>query len=252
MSIVGGEREDIEKMIPTLEKHSQLSRLTSIAKSAISSTKYSKLLQDHMIEIEFAYNILCKYSDIDILYEDPIVVSGREFTPDFQVKYKNEHYFFQMKTASQIVDYNGKKHRKITTEDLREEHEEKEDDVFVCFDNIHQLDGAIQKAVEFLDGLQLSSNTFVYILISDISRVYEISMLEDYLYGNCLLPHEDGDDDGIGLPFFETENGEKVNGVIYKLRNDDCHLFLNPASANMDNSIEKLVDIAEIHRGVDC
>lgn len=246
MSIVGGEREDIEKMIPTLEKHFQLSRLTSIAKSAISSTEYSKLLQDHMIEIEFAYNILCKYSDIEILYEDPIVVSGREFTPDFQVKYKNEHYFFQMKTASQIVDYNGKKHRKITTEDLR-----KEGGDFVCFDNIHQLDGAIQNAVEFLDGLQLSSNTFVYILISDISRVYEISMLEDYLYGNCLLPHEDGDDDGIGHPFFETKNGKKVNGVIYKLRNDDCHLFLNPASANMDNSIGKLVDIAEIHRGVD-
>ena len=181
-----------------------------------------------------------------MLYEDPIVVSGREFTPDFQVKYKKEHYFFQMKTASQIVDYNGKTHRKITTEDLREEGGD-----FVCFDNIHQLNGAIQKAVEFLNDLQLSSNTFVYILISDISRVYEISMLEDYLYGNCLLPHENGDDDGIARPFFETENGEKVNGVIYKLSNDDCHLFLNPASANMDNSIKKIVDIAEIHRGVD-
>lgn len=240
----------INLMLDTISKHPGLTELYNL----FINKKCSKL-QDHEVELYFAFHVITRHPSVQIFYEKEILQGTKKYTPDFTVIWGKKTYYFQMKTATYNVDYQ----RQIAGMDINSVEFIKHS--FFITDSTEQLKSALKKGAKFIPEDKNQRNSFLYIVINNPTAVYDNVGIFQLLYETDSVPNivqQFLSRQNIQFSGFFQEEGSWIDGIItlefasYKSIDAISHLlFVNDLSKNINETNSNIGEIIRIDQRID-
>ena len=126
---------------------------------------------DNCTEFCLAYDILIKCPEAKIIYEEPICINGKIYTPDFRVELNGEIFYIQVKRIRKSVSYHNAAKSLDNTK-------ERKPGLFMV-DDIEQVVNALEKAAKFQP---IEKCTYIIVQQNSFNTIGRIS-IADALYG---------------------------------------------------------------------